>query len=151
MKSLIKEEIVFLIINIFILCGVYIINLPVWLKAAILFVIIPSAIYFSRHVIILPIDLIEGKKEKELIYTRMRGVYRFEFSTVRRCVLGFYDGKSTIYLDYPETYNNKQNIDLLIKMSNTKMDIVYYKHSKILLDWKIKNIKNEQRTRENSA
>lgn len=129
---------------LFLLCGIGIIILiPRYCGPAFSIFLIALAVlswgFLCRRLLLMPLDFIVGKKTQTVFYATQRTAYTFEFFNGMHCKeWKFYFGNNqTIYLLYPDSLTNRNNICLPIPKNDEKVIITYYKHSKILLEIEI--------------
>lgn len=140
MKTIIKEELIILFCHIIFFLFTIFIEISLEIKIFILLLIIVTGIFNSRHLLVLPIDLIKGKAVETLTFVGVKGISDFEFSKERSYNLGFYNGKKTLILIYNISDSKESdNLNVLVNSSNAKIVIEYYRYSKILLGWKMKD------------
>lgn len=144
MKTIIKEELILFFIHILFFVFVFHAPMKFGIRVLILSNIVIVGVFLCRHVLILPVDLINGRSVGTFVFTGIKGVNDYEFSKDKSYNLGFYDGKKTLFLTYNEPKDSETDqFEFFVNSPNTKMEIEYYRYSKILLRWNVIDQCNE--------
>lgn len=95
--------------------------------------------YLCRRILLMPLDLICGPKNKSVCFSTQLGIEDFEFFKGKHCC------------EWKFYYSNNKILKLLVPLENAndekerpikdeKIDIVYYRFSKILCRWTERDI-----------
>ena len=96
-----------------------------------------GSVLMCYRVLLIPIDLLIGRKTEYAIFLRIVGVERIEVSTKSYCMEWKFDSENhnTLYLLNPEAYSFEDVYDCPFPDKERKTKISYLKLSKILLSW----------------
>ena len=120
--------------NIYLSCNVT--NIPIVKVCLFIYLVVLPPIVFaynSRHIILIPLDLLVGKRTKKMYYSGIayRDTYEF-FRSGAVSILKFYgDGREKLLLISPEMQSKQKELPVV----NEKVVVEYFAITKILLNW----------------
>lgn len=92
--------------------------------------------YLCRRMLLLPLDLLFGKKTEILYFSRMSNIQEYElFSNQCCCLWQFYSSTGTVKLLVPASVPYSKILELDKPKTDQKVRICYYPYSKILYSW----------------
>ena len=88
------------------------------------------------RMIILPLDLLCGKEEKTVYFSRQQQIEKYEFFKKYCFEWAFhYDGNKKITLLVPISVKKEEIASIQCPKKDVPVKITYYRFSKILIDW----------------
>lgn len=139
MTRLIIDEILLLIIGL--LCGAFFASQcenknVIWILLILEGLIVWSFGSLGKHVLLLPIDLIIGKVERVVYFSRMSNFDEYEFKKEKHyCEWKFYSEKGTLEVLVPVELSKEEIFTMDKPKVDQKVRVTYYKYSKILYSW----------------
>lgn len=138
MKSYIIDQMMLLVACIIVVVGFYRATSDIVLvMIAIEIPIVCSVLYLLRHILVLPLDLLQGYVEQDVYFSKICNIDEYElFKKKCYCEWNFYfssKGKLTLLVPVCQTHEEILQMDK--PATDQKIRIRYYKYSKILCSW----------------
>jgi len=137
MKQYVKDQIgVLVIISILVLFLFLVSRQQFWPLFILGLALMVTYGYLCRRVLLLPLDLLVGKKTETLYFSRMCNINNYElFSEDYYCEWRFYSSKGTVKVLVPVAMSMEESQNMDRPRTDQRVRVCYYKHSKILVSW----------------
>lgn len=135
MKKYIVDKLLFLLTGIGIMIAIPFFCGPIF---TIIFETITALSWIGLcwRILVLPLDLLCGKEEKTVYFSRQQDLEEYEFFK-RNCFewVFHYGGNQKITLLVPVSIKKENLASIKCPKKNAPIKITYYRFSKILIDW----------------
>ena len=100
--------------------------------------LLPSSGYLCRRILVLPLDIVIGKRMKVVYFSRVCNVENYEFFPKRyHCEWRFYSSEGTLKVLVPVALSKEEIQSMHRPKADQKVKVCYYPYSKILCSWEI--------------
>jgi len=136
MKEYLIDQLLYMAVMIAIMLCIPVFCGPVFTVLLEVTVLLTTA-YVCKRALLLPIDLILGKVEKEVYFSGIAGTEMLEFYRKKCCCLWkfYHGGNAKLVLLVPRVVDENGLKTMEQPLADQKMSIVYYRCSKILCSW----------------
>ncbi|MBQ7005117.1 MAG: hypothetical protein IJN68_01650 [Clostridia bacterium] len=138
MRKYIFDRFIFLIFGIA-FCCYFICKFELLIALLLDVVVIVTFGKLCKPILLLPFDLLIGKKQKEAYFSSQTSIEEYEFFKNRNSVKWKfrYGENDVIELLYPLSINKKEIPNIKRPLSDQKVIIEYFEFSKILIRWQL--------------
>lgn len=138
MKKFFWDKIIVLIFGLFSAAFFHFICKGTWVGIVIPVFVLCLYCIVCKVIVFLPVDILIGKKKEYMYFVASELGWNNEvFMNTYNRTFKFIMGKDTkLFLETPEALTEEESMEAELPPIKTKLEVCYYRYSKILISWK---------------